>query len=135
MRYLFITKWSKHCYKVGWLCVITMWQEKLKNGTVNFLQMGQSLLQWGHVLKKGSFIAKWGRQNGISAITKWGWQFIIKWVNRYCKVGWVLLSGVSTLQREGNYYKKGQYTFMTLGQVKTHVCLLIRPMRLESGVL
>ena len=66
---------------------------------------------------------------------KMGQLIYYKWGNRYCKVGWVLLSGVSTLQREGNYYKKGQYTFMTLGQVKTHVCLLIRPMRLESGVL
>ena len=37
-----------------------------------YYKVGQSLLQWGHVLKKGSFIAKWGRQIGARAITKWG---------------------------------------------------------------
>ena len=39
------------------------------------------------------------------------------------------------ITKRGNYYKKGPYTFMTLGQMETHVCLLIRPMRFESGVL
>ena len=49
-------------------------------------------------MKKGSFIAKWGRQIRARAITKWGRQFVIKWVNRYCKVEQVLLSGASILQ-------------------------------------
>ena len=51
-------------------------------------------------------------QNG-EGITKWG-----KYITKM-----------------GNYYKKGPYSFMTLGQMETHVCLLIRPMRFESGVL
>ena len=61
---------------------------------------------------------------------------------RYYKVTREILksdSGVSTwckyITKRGNYYKKGPYTFMTLGQMETHVCLLIRSMRFESGVL
>ena len=29
-----------------------------------YYKVGQSLLQWGHVLKKGSFIAKWADRLG-----------------------------------------------------------------------
>ena len=36
-----------------------------------YYKVGQSLLQWGHVLKKDSFIAKWGRQIGARAVMKW----------------------------------------------------------------
>ena len=49
-------------------------------------------------IKKEQLIAKWGRQIGARAITMWGRQFIVKWVNRYCEVGQVLLSGASILQ-------------------------------------
>ena len=36
-----------------------------------YYKVGQLLLQWGHVLKKDSFIEKWGRQIGPRAIMKW----------------------------------------------------------------
>ena len=53
---IFITKWVKHYYKAGYLCVITKWQEKLQNGTVNLLQKwGNRHCKEGHVLKKATF--------------------------------------------------------------------------------
>ena len=60
----------------------------------------------------------------------------------YYKVGQSLLqsgAGITKwgkyITKSGNYYKKGPYTLTTLRQMKTHVCLLIRPMRFENGVL
>ena len=59
--------------------------------------MGQELLQSGagYLLQSGSVvIVKWGID-----IIKWG-DFIAKW---------------------GNYCRKGQYIFVTLGQMETHI--------------
>ena len=64
----------------------------------------------GHVLQKVLVITKWDRyyklgqsllQSGVSIIS------IIKWGNFIAKCG--------------NYYRKCQYIFMTLGQMETHV--------------
>ena len=54
--------------------------------------MGQSLLHRRACITKKPAVLQRGTvlQNGARAITKW--------VNRYCKVGWVLLSLESLLQ-------------------------------------
>ena len=74
--------------------------------------------------------------------TKWGKCYYKVGLLIYYKVGQSLLqSGVGItkwskyITKRGNYYKKGPYTFMTLGQMETHVGLLIRSMRFESVVL
>ena len=89
-------------------------------------------------------------QNGASIIIKQGSFALLQSDKRnfkmeqliYYKVGQSLLQSGAGITKWGkyitkrsNYYKKGPYTFMTLGQMETHVCLLIRPMRFESRVL
>ena len=72
-------------------------------------KLGQVLLQSGVIYYK---VGHTSLQSGVD-INSWG---------KYIK-------------KRDNYYKNGAYTFMTLGQMEIHVCLLIRPMRFESGVL
>ena len=47
---------------------------------------GQSLPTEGHALQK-SPSGRCYKLTGAKTITKWGWLFITKWVNPYCKVG------------------------------------------------
>ena len=85
--------------------------------------------------KKGQLYCKVGK-------AKWDKCYYKVGLAIYYKVGQSLLqSGVGItkwgkyITKSGSYYKKGPYTFMTLGQMETHVCLLIKSMQFESGVL
>ena len=58
--------------KQGSFALLQSDKRNYKMGQLIYYKVGQSLLQWGHVLKKGSFIANWERHIGARAITKWG---------------------------------------------------------------
>ena len=85
--------------------------------------MGQSLLNRGHVLQIKSALLQSG-----TGITNWGKSYYKVGQIIYYKVGQSLLqSGVGIIKwcnfiaKWGNYYRKGQYIFLTLGQMETHV--------------
>ena len=58
--------------KQGSFALLQSDKRNYKMGQLIYYKLGQSLLQWWHVLKEGSFIAKWEKQIGVRAITKWG---------------------------------------------------------------
>ena len=57
--------------KQGSFALLQSDKRNYKMGQLIYYKVGQSLLQWGHVLKKSGFIAKWERQIGARAIRKW----------------------------------------------------------------
>ena len=58
--------------KQGSFALLQSDKRNYKMGQLIYYKVGQSLLQWGHVLKKDSFIAKWERQIGARTFTKSG---------------------------------------------------------------
>ena len=86
-------------------------------------------------IRKGQLYCKVGK-------TDWGKSYYKVGQEIYYEVGQSLLqsgAGITKwgkyIARWGSYYEKVLYTLVTLGQMETHVCLLIRPMRFEGGVL
>ena len=58
--------------KQGSFALLQRDKRHYKMGQLIHCKVGQSLLQWGHVLKKDRFIAKWERQIGARTFTKSG---------------------------------------------------------------
>ena len=78
--------------------------------------MGQLLLHRGSCITKRSALLQIG-----TGITNWGKSYYKVGQVIYYKVGQSLLQSGVGIIKWGNYYRKGQYIFVTLGQIENHV--------------
>ena len=107
-----------------------MEQELLQRRAASrYYKVGQNILQnvAGNLLLSGTiFITKWDRYYKVKQHHYKVGQVLL-WINRYYKVEQVLQRGATLLQngvgitKRSSYFKEGQYTFVTLGRMETHV--------------
>ena len=84
--------------------------------------MGQSLLHRGAcfikktaLLQTGTSITNWGKgYYKVGQVIQYSASIIIAKYGRYYEYG-------NFIVKWGNYYRKDQYTFVTLGEIETHV--------------
>ena len=112
----FITKLGKHNYEVAQLRIIIKGKRYYKVEQLIHYNVGQLLLHRGSCITKRSALLQIG-----TGITNRGKSYYKVGQVIYYKVGQSLLQSGVGIIKWGNYYRKGQYIFVTLGQIENHV--------------
>ena len=119
----FVTKWGKNNYKVGKLRIITKGQKILKSRAVNPLQNGVIIItQRGIYYKKSRFTTKWTRYYKLGqelSQSAAGYHYKVGQSLQQSAVG--IINQDNFIAKWNNCYRKGQYLFVTLGQIETYV--------------